>query len=221
MHHRQPGMRARVVLWPCRRALLPQLQGAFTGPSCQLTTTTTTTTPQLNEEHRDAVPNRVSGFWPLRKSCHDCTDPQVNISNLRLVPENESPLEQKLRELRQGTWGWNQEFWANQNSTFCKEKEECMCSRLKVKGLELRARSGQIFWPEKMADFYKEFLNKNFQKHMYYTSGAAVTVCLCQMQVEALVVQHLWGILTKTMEWNLVRPPNSIPVQRKKRLVET
>ncbi|XP_044773973.1 cytochrome c oxidase assembly factor 8 [Neomonachus schauinslandi] len=51
-----------------------------------------------------------------------------------------------------------------------REKEEFIHSRLKAKGLELRAGSGQkaTLDAEEMADFYKEFLSKNFLKHMYY-----------------------------------------------------
>ncbi|KAF3830832.1 hypothetical protein GH733_002070 [Mirounga leonina] len=87
----------------------------------------------------------VPGFCPPRKSCHDWIGPPDKHSNLRpiyfYVPENESPLEQKLRQLRQETQEWNQQFWANQNLTFRKEKEEFIHSRLKAKGLELRAGS--------------------------------------------------------------------------------
>ncbi|XP_016070377.1 PREDICTED: apoptogenic protein 1, mitochondrial [Miniopterus natalensis] len=117
---------------------------------------------------------RVSRFCPPRKSCHDWIGPPDKYSNLRPIhfhiPEDESPLEQKLRELRQETQEWNQQFWANQNLTFHKEKEEFIHSRLKAKGLGLRAESGQkaTLNAEEMADFYKEFLRKNFQKHMYY-----------------------------------------------------
>ncbi|XP_074221059.1 cytochrome c oxidase assembly factor 8 isoform X3 [Camelus bactrianus] len=51
-----------------------------------------------------------------------------------------------------------------------REKEEFIHSRLKAKGLGLRAESGQkaTLNAEEMADFYKEFLSKNFRKHMYY-----------------------------------------------------
>ncbi|XP_026974192.1 apoptogenic protein 1, mitochondrial-like [Sagmatias obliquidens] len=111
---------------------------------------------------------------PPGKSCHDWIGPPDKYSNLRpvhfYIPENESPLEQKLRELRQETQEWNQQFWENQNLTFLKEKEKFIDSRLKAKGLELRAESGQkaTLNAEEMADFYKEFLSKNFQKHMYY-----------------------------------------------------
>lgn len=117
---------------------------------------------------------KVSRFCPPRKSCHDWIGPPDKYSNLRpvhfYIPEDESPSEQKLRELRQETQEWNQQFWANQNLTFRKEKEEFIHSRLQAKGLGLRAETGQkaTLNAEEMADFYKEFLSKNFQKHMHY-----------------------------------------------------
>ncbi|XP_032128183.1 uncharacterized protein LOC116545868 [Sapajus apella] len=88
---------------------------------------------------------KVSRFCPPRKSCHDWIGPPDKHSNLRpvhfYIPEDESPLEQKLRKLRQETQEWNQQFWANQNLTFRKEKEEFIHSRLKTKGLALRTES--------------------------------------------------------------------------------
>uniref|UniRef100_A0A8C0D3G6 Cytochrome c oxidase assembly factor 8 n=2 Tax=Balaenoptera musculus TaxID=9771 RepID=A0A8C0D3G6_BALMU len=157
---------AMAALRPPRRALL-RLCRAFSSGGCQLA-------PERGGERRDAAPSRVSRFCPPRKSCHDWIGPPDKYSNLRpvhfYIPENESPLEQKLRELRQETQEWNQQFWANQNLTFLKEKEKFIDSRLKAKGLELRAESGQkaTLNAEEMADFYKQFLSKNFQKHMYY-----------------------------------------------------
>ncbi|XP_027632222.1 apoptogenic protein 1, mitochondrial isoform X7 [Tupaia chinensis] len=90
----------------------------------------------------------VSQFRPPRKSCHDWIGPPDKYSNLRpvhfYIPENESALEQKLRELRQETQEWNQQFWAHQNLSFSKEKEEFIHSRLKAKGLGLRAESAPL-----------------------------------------------------------------------------
>ncbi|XP_027425714.1 cytochrome c oxidase assembly factor 8 isoform X2 [Zalophus californianus] len=126
------------ALRPSGRAFLPPLCRAFAGPGCQRA-------PERGAERRDAASGRVSGFCPPRKSCHDWIGPPDKHSNLRpvyfYVPENESPLEQKLRQLRQETQEWNQQFWANQNLTFRKEKEEFIHSRLKARGLELRAGS--------------------------------------------------------------------------------
>uniref|UniRef100_A0A8C8XLR8 Uncharacterized protein n=1 Tax=Panthera leo TaxID=9689 RepID=A0A8C8XLR8_PANLE len=45
-----------------------------------------------------------------------------------------------------------------------------------------------------MADFYKEFLSKNFQKHMYYNSGAynfAITFFMGKVTLE-----RVWNKLT-------------------------
>ncbi|XP_062950692.1 cytochrome c oxidase assembly factor 8-like [Cynocephalus volans] len=126
--------------------------------------------------HRCSL-SRLSGFCPPRKSCLDWIGPPDKYSNLRpvhfYIPENETPLEQKLRELRQETQEWNQQFWANQNLTFREEKEEFIHSRLKAKGLAPRTESVQkaTLNAEEMADFYKEFLSNNFQKHMYYNTN--------------------------------------------------
>ncbi|XP_005222303.1 cytochrome c oxidase assembly factor 8 isoform X2 [Bos javanicus] len=146
---------------------------------------------------------QVSRFCPPRKSRHDWIGPPDKYSNLRpihfYIPENESPLEQKLRELRQETQEWNQQFWADQNLTFHKEKEEFVRSRLKAKGLDLRTASGQkaTLNAEEMAEFYKEFLSKNFQKHMYYNRdwykrNFAITFFMGKVALERI--------------WNKLRP---------------
>ncbi|TEA40293.1 hypothetical protein DBR06_SOUSAS8210252, partial [Sousa chinensis] len=133
-----------------------------------------------------------------RKSCHDWIGPPDKYSNLQpvhfYIPENESPLEQKLRELRQETQERNQQFWANQNLTFLKraEKEEFIDSRLKAKGLELRAESGQkaTLNAEEMADFFF-FLRKHFRKHMYcnrdwYKRNFAITFFMGKVALERI-----------------------------------
>ncbi|XP_041489119.1 cytochrome c oxidase assembly factor 8 [Microtus oregoni] len=148
-------------------------------------------------ERRDAASSRVSRFCPPRQSCHDWIGPPDKHSNLRPVhfhiPENESPLEQRLRELRQETQEWNQQFWANQNLTFNKEKEEFIYSRLQAKGSGLRTKSGQrtALDAEEMADFYKEFLSKNFQKHMsynrdWYKRNFAITFFMGKVALEKM-----------------------------------
>nr|KAF6501153.1 hypothetical protein HJG59_008122 [Molossus molossus] len=106
---------------------------------------------------------------PHRARLPACPRARRGVQGCGAEPD-ESPSEQKLRELRQETQEWNQQFWAKQNLTFRKEKEEFIHSRLEAKGLGPRAESGQkaTLNAEEMADFYKEFLSKNFQKHMYY-----------------------------------------------------
>ncbi|KAF7251799.1 Apoptogenic protein 1, mitochondrial [Varanus komodoensis] len=116
----------------------------------------------------------ASGFCPPSHSCHDWIGPPDRCSNLRPIifhiPKNESQLEQRLREFRQETQVWNQQFWANQNMSFRKEKEEFLCTRLRAKGVQLRDETGQkaMLNAEEMAEFYKLFLSKNFKKHLCY-----------------------------------------------------
>ncbi|XP_054571685.1 cytochrome c oxidase assembly factor 8 [Eptesicus fuscus] len=193
---------ARAGLWPMAawrvlgKRRLPPLGRAFAARGCRLA-------PERGAECREAAPSRVSRFCPPRNSCHDWIGPPDKYSNLRPVhfhvPEDESPAEQKLRELRQETQEWNQQFWANQNRTFRKEKEEFIHSRLKAKGLGLRTESGQkaTLNAEEMADFYKEFLSKNFQKHMYYNRD---------WYKRNFAITFFMGRVALERVWNKLRP---------------
>ncbi|XP_012967671.1 cytochrome c oxidase assembly factor 8 [Mesocricetus auratus] len=175
------------ALRPGSKALRPLVGRSFSGGVGRLAR-------ERRAERRDAA---VSRFCPPRHSCHDWIGPPDKYSNLRPVhfhaPEDESPLEQRLRELRQETQEWNQQFWANQNLTFRKEKEEFIYSRLQAKGLGLRTESGQraTLDAEEMADFYKEFLSKNFQKHMcynrdWYKRNFAITFLMGKVALERM-----------------------------------
>lgn len=102
-------------------------------------------------------------------------------------------MEQRLRELRQETQEWNQQFWAKQNLSFNKEKEEFIYSRLQAKGSGPRTKSGQraTLDAEEMADFYKDFLSKNFQKHMcynrdWYKRNFAITFFMGKVALERM-----------------------------------
>uniref|UniRef100_A0A8B9N9C9 Cytochrome c oxidase assembly factor 8 n=1 Tax=Accipiter nisus TaxID=211598 RepID=A0A8B9N9C9_9AVES len=114
------------------------------------------------------------GFSPPAHSHNDWIGPPDKHSNLRpvifYVPPEESPLERRLREARQEAQACDQRFWARHNRTFRQEKEEFIYSRLKAKGVEMRDETGQkaTLNVEEMADFYKDFLSKNFRKHMEY-----------------------------------------------------
>ncbi|XP_006839668.1 PREDICTED: LOW QUALITY PROTEIN: apoptogenic protein 1, mitochondrial [Chrysochloris asiatica] len=161
------GRRTMAALGSKGKTLVRPLCRTFVGRDHQLA-------PECGAERREAAQSGVLRFCPPRKSCHDWIGPPDRHSNLRpvqfYIPEDESPLEQKLRELRQETQEWNQRFWANQNLTFSKEKEEFICARLTAKGLGRRTESGQkaSLTAEEMADFYKEFFSRNFQKHVDY-----------------------------------------------------
>ncbi|XP_072193142.1 cytochrome c oxidase assembly factor 8 isoform X1 [Excalfactoria chinensis] len=87
-------------------------------------------------------------FCPPAGSRRDWIGPPDRRSNLRPVifhvPPHESPLERRLRELREETQAWNQRFWARQNAAFQREKEEFIYSRLKAKGLETRDEAAPL-----------------------------------------------------------------------------
>ncbi|XP_016154248.1 PREDICTED: apoptogenic protein 1, mitochondrial isoform X2 [Ficedula albicollis] len=116
-------------------------------------------------------------FRPPAHSRSDWIGPPDQHSNLRPIifyaPPDESALERRLREARQEAQASNQRFWARHNRAFRQEKEEFIYSRLKAKGLEMRDESGQkaTLNAEEMADFYKDFLSKNFKKHLQYNRG--------------------------------------------------
>ncbi|KAL2098639.1 hypothetical protein ACEWY4_005119 [Coilia grayii] len=113
-------------------------------------------------------------FSPSSSSKNDWIGPPDRLSNLRPIiyhiPENETPLERRLRHLRQETEDWNHQFWTNQNITFSKEKEEYIVAQLKAKGLTERDENGKkrSLSTEEMAVFYKDFLDKNYKRHANY-----------------------------------------------------
>ncbi|XP_066464218.1 cytochrome c oxidase assembly factor 8 isoform X2 [Eleutherodactylus coqui] len=117
---------------------------------------------------------KVVSFCPPVDSKYDWVGPPDRCSNLRpikyFIPVDESPLERKLRELRQETQDWNQKFWAKQNLTFIKDKEEFIISKFHALGLGQRDEEGhkRTLDAEVMADFYKDFLSKNYAKHAQY-----------------------------------------------------
>ncbi|KAM9354753.1 cytochrome c oxidase assembly factor 8 [Pholidichthys leucotaenia] len=121
----------------------------------------------------DEAPQR-SVVRPEPSSTHDWVGPPNPLSNLRPIiyhiPENETELEKRLRNLRQETEDWNHNFWTNQNINFTKEKEAFIISQLKRKGLTLRDEDGrrQSLSSEEMAVFYKSFLDKNRTRHANY-----------------------------------------------------
>ncbi|KAJ7991084.1 hypothetical protein DPEC_G00293570 [Dallia pectoralis] len=115
-----------------------------------------------------------SKFIPPAESKHDWIDPPDRLSNLRpiiyQIPENETELGKQLRNLRQETEDWNHAFWANQNLTFNKKKEDFILSKLKEKGITDRDEKGRkrTLNSEEMAVFYKRFLDENHVRHNSY-----------------------------------------------------
>ncbi|XP_056616689.1 cytochrome c oxidase assembly factor 8 [Triplophysa dalaica] len=142
-----------------------------------------------------------SGFIPAATSKYDWIGPPDSLSNLRPIiyhiPENETPLERKLRHLRQETEDWNHIFWANQNITFIKEKEECVQSQLKAKGLSERDEAGRkrTLSSEEMAVFYKYFLDKNIKRHTIYNREWYRRNFTITLLMARVAVHNIWRIL--------------------------
>uniref|UniRef100_A0A8D0KRG5 Cytochrome c oxidase assembly factor 8 n=1 Tax=Strix occidentalis caurina TaxID=311401 RepID=A0A8D0KRG5_STROC len=111
------------------------------------------------------------GFSPPAHSHKDWIGPPDKHSNLRpvifYVSPEESPLERRLREARQEAQACDQRFWARHNRAFRQVSPE---GRIILTLLCQNLFSGQkaTLNAEEMADFYKDFLSKNFRKHMQY-----------------------------------------------------
>ncbi|XP_073426206.1 cytochrome c oxidase assembly factor 8 [Dendrobates tinctorius] len=150
-----------------------------------------------------AITAKAISFCPPVDSKYDWIGPPDRYSNLRpikyFVPADESPLERKLRDLRQETENWNQRFWANQNLTFLKEKEEFIISNLHALGLGQRDEEGRkrTLDAEVMAYFYKDFLSKNFTKHSqynreWYKRNFTITFLMAQVTLQRALKKIRW-----------------------------
>ncbi|XP_063356275.1 cytochrome c oxidase assembly factor 8 isoform X1 [Pelmatolapia mariae] len=145
---------------------------------------------------KDKPVNR-STYRPEPSSTHDWVGPPNPLSSLRPIiyhiPENETELEKRLRNLRQDTEDWNHNFWAKQNITFSKEKEAFIISQLKAKGLTLRDQDGRrrSLSSEEMATFYKNFLDKNRVRHAnynkeWYRRNFTITLLLARVTLNSM-----------------------------------
>lgn len=160
----------------------------FTAANIRLCSSRTTA------QQQDKTP-KTSRQRPEPSLTHDWIGPPHPLSNLRpivyRVPENESELEKRLRNLRQDTEDWNHEFWTKQNITFSKEKESFIVSRLKSKGLLVRDGEGRrrALNSEEMAVFYKSFLDKNRIRHAdynkeWYRRNFTITLLMARVVVQ-------------------------------------
>ncbi|KAI4888316.1 hypothetical protein NFI96_017620 [Prochilodus magdalenae] len=141
-------------------------------------------------------------FNPGPTTKYDWIGPPDRLSNLRPIiyhiPENETQLERELRHLRQETEDWNHEFWALQNITFSKEKEEYVHSQMKAKGLTERDEKGRrrTLNNEEMAVFYKHFLDKNHKKHASYNKEWYRRNFTITMLMARVALHNIWRTLT-------------------------
>uniref|UniRef100_A0A8C6YY15 Cytochrome c oxidase assembly factor 8 n=1 Tax=Nothoprocta perdicaria TaxID=30464 RepID=A0A8C6YY15_NOTPE len=141
---------------------------------------------------RDAA---VPAFRPPPHSRSDWIGPPDRRSNLRPivfhVPPDESRRERRLRELRQDTQAWNQRFWAQQNVAFQQVSAPRGPGSPRARGQRTTLNA------EEMADFYKDFLSKNFRKHMrynrdWYKRNFAITFLMGQVALERALRWLRW-----------------------------
>lgn len=79
---------------------------------------------------------------------------------LRCIHENETPLQQRLRLRRGEVHDWVDKFWRNHNKRFFTEKEDFVSLHKTAESDNVRA--------DKMSEFYKSFLDKNWKVHVYF-----------------------------------------------------
>uniref|UniRef100_A0AAZ1XXC5 Cytochrome c oxidase assembly factor 8 n=1 Tax=Oreochromis aureus TaxID=47969 RepID=A0AAZ1XXC5_OREAU len=144
-----------------------------------------------------------STYRPEPSSTHDWVGPPNPLSNLRPIiyhiPDNETELEKRLRNLRQETEDWNHNFWAKQNITFSKEKEAFIISQLKAKGLTLRDEDGRrrSLSSEEMATFYKNFLDKNRVRHANYNKEWYRRNFTITLLMARVTLNSMWRTVTE------------------------
>ncbi|XP_041827832.1 cytochrome c oxidase assembly factor 8 [Melanotaenia boesemani] len=147
--------------------------------------------------------SKRSTFRPDPSSTHDWIGPPHPLSNLRPIiyhiPENESELERRLRNLRQETEDWNHDFWTKQNASFSKEKEDFIISQLKAKGLTLRDKDGRrrSLNSEEMAVFYKSFLDRNRIRHASYNKDWYQRNFTITLLMARVVLGNMWRAFTE------------------------
>ena len=79
---------------------------------------------------------------------------------LRHIPENETELQKTLRLRRNEVHAWVDKFWMNHNKRFFTEKDEFVQKHKTAEQENVPA--------DKMSEFYKAFLDKNWKVHVYF-----------------------------------------------------
>lgn len=74
----------------------------------------------------------------------------------------ETESEYELRTRRVQVEQWNQEFWSRHNRRFVEEKEDFVQTQRMLTG------GSEAIGADKMSEFYKEFLDKNWRMHFLY-----------------------------------------------------
>lgn len=102
--------------------------------------------PDINQIDRDYIgpPDKLSNLRPV----------------LRHKPADETPIEKELRLKRIEVEQWNQHFWANHNQKFFNEKQAFIKAN--------KATEDDTLSADKMSEFYKAFLDSNWNLHFNY-----------------------------------------------------
>lgn len=132
--------------------------------------------PQLNEIDRDYIgpPDKLSNLRPI----------------LRHASKDETPLERDLRLKRIEVEEWNQRFWQTHNQKFIKVScpaanalsgRNWRFSHIDLSALSFQEKEAFILAnkvddsdtlsADKMSEFYKKFLDENWQTHFNYNKA--------------------------------------------------
>lgn len=119
---------------------------------------------------------------PIRNDV-DLIGPADKVSNIRQYrfykPASESKVEYDYRIMREKALNWNQEYWTQQNLNFIQSKKAFMNNINKSKLLEKKLNVMKTSDIEsttenndsnEMNEFYRKFLNDNYQNHYAYNS---------------------------------------------------
>ncbi|KAL3873067.1 hypothetical protein ACJMK2_036226 [Sinanodonta woodiana] len=104
---------------------------------------------------------------------YDWIGPPDPVSNIRQVhfkvSENEAPHEKRLREERAKVQEWSHRFWKKHNTSFVQLKGEFIKQKLAEKSASRETTVTNItLTPDEMSEFYKKFLDDNYQAHKNY-----------------------------------------------------
>ncbi len=122
--------------------------------------------------------------YKSNKGTYDQIGPVDKVSNLRpikfYIPPDETKIEKEYREKRQKIFDFNHKYWSEQNLSFIESRREFSAKLRNKKILNEKifgiSRSIDSVSEENMNEskemnqFYKEFLNANYQKHYKYNT---------------------------------------------------
>lgn len=101
---------------------------------------------------------------------YDLIGPPRPVSNLRPVKfaknPSESDLAVRLRELRQETQKFNQDWWVKHNTEFKRERADFIKNILETKYPSQTDKT--TLSADEMSIFYREFMNKQRKNHLEY-----------------------------------------------------